>query len=694
MRISCQASGYQDGSQLTWTSDASWAHGGGKQWEFTVHDDLLAPTAEVFLEECQGATCQTVVATVDTSSIVPATTTAPVTTAAPAVIQGSSVAGKGVAELLDVRDGVAAWLSMGVVIKAISLVDPSAPVVVGEISTAGTATGIFTNDEYFFTSGSKGVQVIGRDDPLGQPLGTFDFKHGPTSVEEDGVLFVAAGDEVIALDVQDPSAPRQLSRSSLSGRAPSNMRKAGDFLFVPATVGGGLNIFDVSDPNSLQQVSVVPFESFSVGLAVDDGYAYLARSESYSMSEVATGFSSISALDVIDISSPSNPYVVGSVVLQTDARDLFRVDDLIYVVGAFENELLIVDVSSPTSPVVHDVPDTAVKGSNFRHAYREGNYAYLIDSGNGVRVLDLTDRLNPTVVARLDLPMIFNCVHGYGAMLYLCAREQYFNLADVSDPDNPVHLHSGTAVAGSFRYTSVVLLENKLVFNTRGLQVYDISDPSDPRYVPVNIAADSVAIRDNYLFTTIGEIGLIAYDITDLDSAQTLSRSPFPIGMPMNASLDGNWLVGMSALPYSISLFDVTDPWSPRATDWVELDTAPTSVTVKDGYVYVSLGSGTRGVDVFKIGTEGQLLLEANISGTDEWAYSDEVAVVSDRAYVLAGNSVVKVFDISDPGTPIQIGAIPISGMPTQLEVVDDHIFLADGESGLTVISLDLTAYP
>ena len=133
---------------------------------------------------------------------------------------------------------------------------------------------------------------------------------------------------------------------------------------------------------------------------------------------------------------------------------------------------------------------------------------------------------------------------------------------------------------------------------------------------------------------------------------------------------------------------------SPRAADWVELDTAPTSVTVKDGYVYVSLGSGTRGVDVFKIGTEGQLLLEANISGTDEWAYSDEVAVVSDRAYVLAGTSVVKVFDISDPGTPIQIGAIPISGMPTQLEVVDDHIFLADGESGLTVISLDLTAYP
>ena len=65
--ISCQASGYQQGSQLTWTSTASWAASQGNQWDFTIGIELIAPTAEVFLEECQGSNCQIVETSIDTS---------------------------------------------------------------------------------------------------------------------------------------------------------------------------------------------------------------------------------------------------------------------------------------------------------------------------------------------------------------------------------------------------------------------------------------------------------------------------------------------------------------------------------------------------------------------------------------------------------------------------------------------------
>jgi len=77
LRISCQANGYQEDSQLTWTSTAAWSYGGGSQWEFTINDELIAPTAEVFLEECRGTTCQTVVTTLDTSIIVPSQSASP-----------------------------------------------------------------------------------------------------------------------------------------------------------------------------------------------------------------------------------------------------------------------------------------------------------------------------------------------------------------------------------------------------------------------------------------------------------------------------------------------------------------------------------------------------------------------------------------------------------------------------------------
>ena len=82
LKISCRASGYQDGSQLTWASSGSWAYGTGSQWDFTIHDELIAPTTEVFLEECQGSNCETVETMIDTSILVPSQSASSTTSAA------------------------------------------------------------------------------------------------------------------------------------------------------------------------------------------------------------------------------------------------------------------------------------------------------------------------------------------------------------------------------------------------------------------------------------------------------------------------------------------------------------------------------------------------------------------------------------------------------------------------------------
>jgi len=72
LEISCQAIGFQEGSQLTWTSTGSWANGGGSKWQFTIHDELINSTTQVSLEECIESSCQTVEAAIDTSAIIPA----------------------------------------------------------------------------------------------------------------------------------------------------------------------------------------------------------------------------------------------------------------------------------------------------------------------------------------------------------------------------------------------------------------------------------------------------------------------------------------------------------------------------------------------------------------------------------------------------------------------------------------------
>ena len=80
LRISCQAHGYQEDSQLKWTSTASWADSGGAQWEFPIAKDLITPTAQVFLEDCRGSNCRTLETSIDTSELVSKEASVPVST--------------------------------------------------------------------------------------------------------------------------------------------------------------------------------------------------------------------------------------------------------------------------------------------------------------------------------------------------------------------------------------------------------------------------------------------------------------------------------------------------------------------------------------------------------------------------------------------------------------------------------------
>ena len=83
LNISCQAIGYRTGSQLTWTSTASWANSGGDQWQFTIDEELIAPITQVSLEECHGSICQIVRTSIDTSALVSEETASLTVSAAP-----------------------------------------------------------------------------------------------------------------------------------------------------------------------------------------------------------------------------------------------------------------------------------------------------------------------------------------------------------------------------------------------------------------------------------------------------------------------------------------------------------------------------------------------------------------------------------------------------------------------------------
>ena len=666
VKISCQASGYAaESSQLRWESNVSgWSTGPSYEVELVKARQLI-PEVIVTLQQCLGSACQTVKTLIDTSILVP----------------GKSVQGQGFAELLDVSDGLAGWLSQETVLYAISISDPLLPSLIGLVDVPEHASAAFQDKEYIYAGGSDGLNILSADDPLGPPIGTFKSRLRPSGLVTDGdYAYLTTSDTLLILDVSDPSNPTEVSRLQLTGRHPTNLQIHSDYVYVPATLGG-LNVVDVTDPRYPSLVTVIPFESHTIGFKIIGSYGYLARI--VSVTPTKTWYEGSSVFEVLDISEPNAPVTVASVTIPTMVHDLDIAGNYAYVTGEQitnqKQAITVVDISSPTSPIIVDVPDPNFGTSNPYDIYLHRGYAYIMDSGSGLRVLDLTDDLrNPTIVATLELPQTMYCMHGADAVIYLCAEERYLNIADVSDPDNPVLTSSEIVPSGLA--STIVLKDRRAFFSGGGLKVYDLTDPQAPQRLPVvNYGVDTIALQDNFMYTTVGEWGLDIWDITDVENQVPVSRTNFPIGMPHDMSHDGKWVVGIANKPYSITLIDVSDPFVPMVTDSYVFDDYADTVTVKDNRVYVPRGSD--GVDIFEISLDGILTLVANYpTGSANY-----VTVSGNRAYVLGG---IDILDVTDPSQPTLKGQLPSYGIPHRAKVYEGYLYLADGYAGLTVIPL------
>ena len=118
-------------------------------------------------------------------------------------------------------------------------------------------------------------------------------------------------------------------------------------------------------------------------------------------------------------------------------HDVVLSDDYAYIADSF-NGLRVVDISDPANPqeVGHFDPTGSTAGQG---AYFSAPYAYLAD-GLGLLVLDVSDPSAPSEAGFYDSIGFAVQVQISGAYAYVAGREGGLNIADVSDPADPLHV--------------------------------------------------------------------------------------------------------------------------------------------------------------------------------------------------------------------------------------------------------------
>ena len=290
--------------------------------------------------------------------------------------------------------------------------------------------------------------------------------------------------------------------------------------------------------------------------------------------------------------------------------------------------------------------------------YLTGDHALMGDFRGIVHIVDISDPAGMRKVAEVRTPgsAVDIKISGDLAVIGVQGNDGDFGLLilDISDPANPVEL-SRLEEAGWGGVHNLFIHGDRLYLAhmaSPGLNIVDISVPTAPvvsgfwQHGTFSNLVHDIFIRDGVAVISDYDSGLVLLDLTDPDAPALLAALPFPEGIH-SAWAEGDYVYcnqEFGGWEQRLHVVDIADPRQPRVVHSFASRPpphrdifGPHNPWVRDGLLY--------------------------------WAYHD------------AG---LRVFDLSDPARPVEIGYHTYPGFAWSVQPHDDGLlYVADATVGI-----------
>ncbi len=219
-------------------------------------------------------------------------------------------------------------------------------------------------------------------------------------------------------------------------------------------------------------------------------------------------------LEIIDLSSLSNPSLVGSYYTPGAANAVHVVGNLAYVADGTSG-LQIIDVSNLAAPTL--------AGSYSTSSWTVGvqvldNLAYVADGASGLQIIDVSNPAVPSLTGLYDTPGLAIKIHILGDIAYVADGSDGLQIINVTDPSAPTFL--GAYNTDEFAYDVHVVGNLAYVADEiGGLKIIDISNPSIPTlrglYVAPGGSSVGIHVIENYAYVSDNSLALQIIDISN-----------------------------------------------------------------------------------------------------------------------------------------------------------------------------------
>jgi hypothetical protein len=410
-----------------------------------------------------------------------------------------------------------------------------------------------------------------------------------------------------------------------------------------------------------------------------------------------------SGLDIIDINNIEEPSRVSIIGVQ-NIEHMLIMDHYLLLGGDFFPELF--DISDPSNPKemdiwskYHEIMDESYGGAI------SGSLAYFACGNDGLKILDMSDPLNPQLVSHLD-EYTYGKMVVQGDVLYaLDTPHGLLRIFDVSDPENPSELSEYSF--GNQDVLDMAVEDDFAVITAGGKYaiVLNVSDPTNPTSMrtpetPGN--AIGVTIRDGIAY--IGQESIPYQFDGGLTLVQlSVSNGPYVVGSFESTSLTGALEVEgenlfASAGHEGLQIFDLTSPKVPALKSSYKENGGVSFAKTMDYWDHYLIGACM---------DDGLVILDCNArqskdrlvwkSGSDDnLSTVRDVKVQNGIAYVLSNSSQgsLVVFDVSNPSDPIELSRTQEGmGKAYYLEILGHYAYVRcyDEEKNLGIKVFDIS---
>lgn len=327
-------------------------------------------------------------------------------------------------------------------LKVISIDDTSS-IDTSVFDTPGSAIDVAISGNFaFVTDEVNGLQIVDTSIQVPPPLvGSLEGSGNDVVIADSMAYLLSMWPGLTGIDISSPANPMTCPPQKVGGYlTPFSIVSSGNNLF--AATGFSVEIFDVktapcnitwlsSAPSTGAVDGEVPSSAAVDGIAIDGNYAYVAASQQ--------------GIFVLDVSTPSAPMLVSELDTFEDAFNIAIKDTFAFVADG-RGGLKVVNIIDPTDLKPLGTVDTPGAAVGVTIA---GDTAYVADADAGLQIVNIKDPSHPTIVGSLDTPGEAREVVVQDGIAYVADDIAGVQVIDVRDERNPILIGSARTHAGA-----------------------------------------------------------------------------------------------------------------------------------------------------------------------------------------------------------------------------------------------------